>query len=546
MWPSIMKWSKLCVIVIFCGALIACTSEDEHAATSHSFVPGGIHASTIDYMDEFEVYSGMLEELSVHIEDTVYSDSLASDLCVAIENDLQALHQIGVFLNENEIYIVESLKHSEMLFTGTRFYCTADQILSGEYRRMLVDSFTDFDYKEIWKLYGYTGYIFHEWPDDSGLAEFYSREENLDVLSLFVAYFHEDFTSDQELEIAHNTAVSLTKYVIDEFGSATFFNSDCNSCKQAWLNSIGLEVSYDDPYFQTLNAYTYTQHDYYSFKIETDNGVILYCEPLAGDMDTPLELREFLYDIHIGMEEILSILKHEVPESFPSLLENLEDPINLYFDGKEQSYTTRSGRQIHLNHSAAFFHEIFHLLIPTTFDGESWRNEGICNYLNWRYYQSNSQKELYYTILINAYSASDMQFEVGSYESLYVDTAINFDLTEGIPAEYSDLDLYAYFRVMAQVQTAYIENGMENLPAVSPVYAWATGTIKRNEGNELTDIQATYFTEYLICNYSLDVFLNSCINKVPFEDAFGVTYDTAKQAWLNEFISPDIKLLLSD
>ena len=109
-----MKWSKLCVIVIFCGALIACTSEDEHAATSHSFVPGGIHASTIDYMDEFEVYSGMLEELSVHIEDTVYSDSLAGDLCVAIEDDLQALHQIGVFLNENEIYIVESLKHSEI------------------------------------------------------------------------------------------------------------------------------------------------------------------------------------------------------------------------------------------------------------------------------------------------------------------------------------------------------------------------------------------------------------------------------------------------
>lgn len=89
---------------------------------------------------------------------------------------------------------------------------------------------------------------------------------------------------------------------------------------------------------------------------------------------------------------------------------------------------------------------------------------------------------------------------------------------------------------MAKVQSSYSANGVENAPATKRIYEWYNW-IKQNDGNELTDIQAIFFIEYLINNYTLDAVLGSCLNELSFSDAFGLSYEDASASWKGLFFS---------
>lgn len=59
----------------------------------------------------------------------------------------------------------------------------------------------------------------------------------------------------------------------------------------------------------------------------------------------------------------------------------------------------------------------------------------------------------------------------------------------------------------------------------------------QNQGNELSYVQATSFTRYLIDTYSLDTYLGYYIGvdlTNSFEESFGVPYEQAKADWIND------------
>ena len=51
-------------------------------------------------------------------------------------------------------------------------------------------------------------------------------------------------------------------------------------------------------------------------------------------------------------------------------------------------------------------------------------------------------------------------------------------------------------------------------------------------GNELTEYQSFSFTAHLIDQHGLATFLRFCEENLPFEQAFGVPYEAAREDWL--------------
>ena len=530
------------ILIILLSGCTTDVSTSEHQF-NYTFIPGASHQLSAEYLDEFDVYSCTVEDVTIHVETSIYTEDTATAIAAKVHEDIRTLQAQDIALGEWDLYVVERLVGGRMQRAENALYCTADQIESGDYRVLLVNAYFDFPLPELWKLYGCTAYLFDAEADDAALKERYSDSENLDVLSLFVAYFHPDYASPEEMDAAMAAACSFARYVIENHGMDPFLNTDCNAFKQEWLNKIGSGLTYEDPYASTVAEYTVTLHDYYSFIIESKRGEKLYCRPIEGDMDTPAELREFLYEISAGMDRILSAISQDAPESYVTIMENYSDPVHIYFDGTDRSYVKYSGRQIHLNCGYAFFHEIMHLLIPSNYDGEVWRNEGICDYFYLTYFQPGGQKRPYYAGFLTAVEQTAQSKE--SHDALFIDASRVYAAEYGMPSGIEQFDLKRFYELMAKVQAVYLEMGIEHTPSTYRAYEYY-GSIKQDDGNELPAYQTVFFTEYLIEQYGLDVFLKSCLNEVPFEEAFGVPYDEAKNSWMILFDTTDVNAIISD
>lgn len=433
------------------------------------------------------------------------------------------------------IYIVEKALNGIQVWNDC-LYCTPEDILSGAYHESLINvSLTT----ELWKQVGLSRSLFSTEPVDAEqIATYLENAEDLNILSLFAAYFVEDFAAEEETSIAEEIAQLLCDHVITTHSGAMLVEEACIDCRQELLDELGVDRTYMDPYENFDQDYEYGSDSSYPLIVTTTRGDVFYITPLPGDTETPTAVRKLLYDAWKGPQVILEIVKAEAPEYAETLAQNYSGPFTCYLEPQRTEAETGSVtyslmREIHLGARTSIVHEIMHIIVPIEHQiAEQWKYEAIATYFTYKV------PDLW-GMLYDAYfpegglQAKDYENEEGY---LFDQKIIELYCSEaGYPQDIGEFDIGVFNKAVV-IATYFTEN---SLPSVSEAYQMTgiSNAIKANGGNELSYWEVAAFSDYLIRTYSLSTYLDYCLDvDTTFEKTFSMDYETAKAAWLEKLM----------
>lgn len=475
------------------------------------------------------------------VQKDIYEEAKAQASWNTIMADLQALSSAtGITPDDFKpitIYLVKETPTGVERYEN-RLYCTMADIESGAYRTALISAALGTE--EYWKSYGLEGYLRGDKADEAMLKAAYEQADNLDGLSLFISYFNEAFASEEEIHLAEQTAMAVARYVLENHGAKALLTEDCIAYKQEWLKSLGVDRVYDDPLYHELEDYRFSSTTQYPLVATNSHEHVFYILPLQ-DMQTAGEVRRFLYDAAAGPRAILEFVKEQAPEYHESLKNLYEGKMSIYCNTQRGGHAEPTTRTIWIPFIHSYPHELGHILIPpqslkTRYE-EFWRYEGLCNYLNEIIAPTYAMMKSYYWDLLVLYSKTGAAEGEGKTQNpenrkfwarvteIYLNNA-------EMPSSVEELDMSLILQAKAIAPLRYPEELKDSM------WCWPrykTSSVNKNTpGNEITDDQASSLTMYLIDQYTLRPFLDYCTEKASFDEAFGVSYEEAKEAWLEE------------
>ena len=539
-----MKRYLFVPLLVFLLVVSINTGFAENLPESKAVFAADSHPWSIAYRDYFLTQTARQGDLVFSIEESVFAPEQASDLLARVAEDMRVIAAtVPVESKPYTVYVVETPLHGMIQQVGDAVYCTANDILSGAYRAELIAVMTELP--AYWKCVGLSGVLFDSSIDTAALRTYYEQADSLEILSLFPAYFHTVFASEGDMLVARNTAVSLTDYMINQYGMETFLQTDRPEDQQDWLTLLGVGCNYSDPYAAALAEYSYSfWEEEYPLAVTTDHGDTIFIRYKEGDLDSPSQLRAFLYESKVGLQKILDGIALEAPYYLQAILDNYS-PIHIYYDPAFHSRVSQRWIEIELGNSQDYVHEMTHILIHqpsnnrATFDREAWKYEAISQYFSVAFYQPPRTIKRFYEgtqKMINYYCDPD---NIKDLSELSLD-GFRYRITQEYLKHYGalvenwlDYDIGTYWKIVAQEQTKVRHAN----PGIEFEWAQSIGSasnwhIRKRGGNELTYLQAYSFGDYLISQQGLSPFLKYCLEDTEFDEAFGLSYEEAKEAWL--------------
>jgi len=531
---------KMILCILIC-LLLACPACAEGTA----FAPGEPHTYTLDFGRWFETMSAEIDACTLSIQQKIYDETQATALMDQIEKDILAIRELtGAQLQPHTVYVAETLFHGIQRFEN-RVYCQAEDILSGEYMEYLAAA--SLGLEERWKAIGVSGCISGEAEkiDRAALAEFYCTAENMDMLSLFGAYFSEEFCPDEQRETAVNTAHSLTEYILMSHGFDALARENCDLFRQEWLDDIGVDREYTDPYAGWFEGCTWETSKKYPLIIMTKKGDTFYLKPLPGDMETPQEVRAFMHEAMYGPKALIEGLRLDAPEYADYMEKNFTLPIKYYIESSEDqySYANWSLREIHLGLTGTVIHETMHVLTrvyakAVGYYMDQWKVEGIAEYLTLKYWPSTGQKEALFRELTEfdcEPNADDTERDTAVKQAVRIIREL-YQEKNGIPASVEEMNAYEY--VLASAKADQLTDW--DWKSVGDAFnSLNSKNVSQRFVNGLTYNEVFSFTDYLIRTYSLDKFLAFCMGDAFFEEAYGLTYEEALEGWQTDLLGEE-------
>lgn len=521
------------VVFILVTSILGCASEihNEIEEETESEVPEFSQSySSRDelYPVSFKVYSAEDEELKLSIGDTIYDPDEAAEFYKYIKEDINLV--ANVFGDERIVpvsfYLVEEPYAGGCYARGNRVYCTIEDVREKNYRMALMQACLSLT--EPWMVEGATVYVFGEKPDDEVLLEYYASTDDIDILSLFGAYFYHVFASEQEMKIAKDTAASLATYIIDEHGINSFLESYKTSYRQKWLGSIGVDREYSDEHRSTLDGLLYSYTKDYPLIINADEATF-YFQIIPENMVTVEQVKTVVTDALEGSELIMEHIRVNAPRNYERLKDNPAG-VKFYFmpelpGGYMGGLANADFKEIEARHARVVIHELTHIIIPRSRGNKSiWQFEGIAEYFNYDVYPTYTNKEIYYKYYLTDYASTD---EVLSLcQDYYLKHA-------PFPEDPQDMDLSLIIEAIAVTTLTHPELYREDSRLFRSVLEIAGRRENGSVGNELTYEQSYLFISYLIDNYSLDTVLDYCQNNADFEAIFGDSYEDLKAQWID-------------
>ncbi|MCE5235511.1 MAG: hypothetical protein LLF87_05595 [Eubacteriales bacterium] len=518
------------------------------------FKEGEPHASTMGYRSYFETFTVAVGSCTLAIQNKVFNDDLGFTLWEKVAKDLSAVSLVSpAEFSEFTVYVVDKTLAGCIQVINGSVYCTPEDITSGAYREALVRLAMGFS--EPWKGVGLAGYIFGEALDEAFLRSYYSEAEDLDALSLFAAYFIDAFATEEELNIAKQTAVSLTTYIIENYGIEQFLAENGQSHKQGWLTALGVEREYADPYAGCFDGYRYSVTKEYPLVVTTKRNDVFFIKPVThdtggygyqsdfytgSDFDTPQYVMSFLYKAEADIQAVLNGIAKEAPAYLQTVLDNYEEPISVYC-GKSKSFAWPDQRKIEIADGKTFVHETVHLLFPyrVSYSAAIWKYETIPHYLELLFTDigDEDRAETYKLLTednwVEAYYGDDPQVrdhleELTEYYALVKKI---YSAYTGMPETPDDVDLITFYRSCGDAELyQYAVEGI-TLFRSTPLAELYPYAVVSGSGNELTESELHSFREFLVMKYSLSNYIGFCLDELSFEDAFGMSYSEAKEAW---------------
>lgn len=515
----------LVVVILSCCPIIA-----HNASSEVLFSPGETHTSTWDFRQYFETMSATQGACTMSIRQNVYQEDQAQKLWETVQSDLQALSRLVGMEAEQfapfTIFVVQETSLGVERY-GDRLYCAAGDIESGMYRQALIG--VALGMEEYWKTLGLQNCLLEVPVDVAQLKAAYEQARDLDGLSLFISYFTEPFASTEEIALAQQTSTAVTRYILERYGIDALAQEDCTAYKQEWLQSMGVDRTYTDPYAHVLQDYRFTKANGYALVATTSLDHRFYLQPVE-DMQTAKDVRIFLYEAAAYSQSLLDLFHEEAPDYYQAVKSRWEGQLNIFCNTGGGSYVRPATRKVKLQLSYAYMHELTHILHPTPknirYATDILPYEGLCEYVSSLFPFYNHARMCYEDVLCKYQHTGDA---AGEGKSLNADNRKYWArVTEiylanaAMPASIAEMDmsLFIHAQVLAPMRYAEeLKNSVWSYP------------LNRLESDGFTSFQAGNFTGYLIRQSSLNTYLDYCAGVKTFEQAFGLSFEEAKENW---------------
>lgn len=515
----------LVIVVLICYLLNMCTALSEAL-----FSPGETHTSTLDFRQYFETISATQGACTMSIRQDIYQEDQAQKLWKIVQYDLQALSSLVEMEAEQfepfTIFVVQET------FLGVeryddRLYCTAGDIESGAYRQALTG--VALGIEEYWKTLGLQNCLLDIPVNVAQLKAAYEQASDLDGLSMFISYFTEPFASVEEIDLAQQTATAITRYTLEHYGIDALVCKDDIVYKQEWLRSIGVDRMYTDPCAQVLQDYRFTKANGYALVATTSLNHRFYLQPVE-DMQTAKDVRIFLYEAAAYSQSLLDLFREEAPDYYKTVKSRWEGQLNIFCNTGGGSYVQPTARKVKLQLSYAYMHELTHILHPTPknirYATEILPYEGLCEYVSSLFPFYSNTRMCYEDVLCKYQHTGDA---AGEGKSPNVDNRKYWArVTEiylanaAMPASIEEMDMALFIHAQVLAPMRYAEELKNSI--------WSSPLL-RLDSDGFTSFQAGSFTGYLIRQSSLNTYLDYCAGIKTFEQAFGLSYEEAKENW---------------
>jgi hypothetical protein len=223
---------------------------------------------------------------------------------------------------------------------------------------------------------------------------------------MFAAYFIPAFANAEEIHIARQTAASVSAYIINNHGIEAFLYECGQSYIQSWLNSIGAERVYTNPYAGMFDGFRYRSSEQWPLIISSPRGDVFYVrQQTRGASNNPAWNRSMVGEFHFhsaeyikntiyhginGLNNIFEYIKTEAPDYYQTVKNNYSQPIHYYF-GMPQGNAFVNNRRVDLATGEQFIHETLHILLPWEMglNAFTWKGETIVDYLEWNHSNVN-------------------------------------------------------------------------------------------------------------------------------------------------------------
>lgn len=515
----------LVIVVLICYLLNMCTALSEAL-----FSPGETHTSTLDFRQYFETISATQGACTMSIHQDIYQEDQAQKLWKIVQYDLQALSSLVEMEAEQfepfTIFVVQET------FLGVeryddRLYCTAGDIESGAYRQALTG--VALGIEEYWKTLGLQNCLLDTSVDIAQLKTAYEQASDLDRLSMFISYFTEPFVSAEESALAQQTATAITRYILEHYGIDALVGKDDIAYKQEWLQSIGVDRIYSDPYAQVLQDYRFTKANGYALVATTSLNHRFYLQPVE-DMQTAKDVRIFLYEAAAYSQSLLDLFQEEAPDYYKTVKSRWEGQLNIFCNTGGGSYVQPTARKVKLQLSYAYMHELTHILHPTPknirYATEILPYEGLCEYVSSLFPFYSNTRMCYEDVLCKYQHTGDAAGEGKSPNAdnrkYWARVTEIYLANAAMPASIEEMDMALFIHAQVLAPMRYAEELKNSI--------WSSPLL-RLDSDGFTSFQAGSFTGYLIRQSSLNTYLDYCAGVKTFEQAFGLSYEEAKENW---------------
>lgn len=532
-----MKKKNFFIVLIFV-MLSCCPLMVRSALSEVLFSPGETHTSTLNFKQYFETMSAAQGACTMSIRQDMYQEDQAQKLWETVQSDLQELSSLAGIEPEQftpfTVFVVKKTFLGVERY-GDRLYCTIADIESGAYRQDLIG--VALGIEEYWKTFGLQNCLLDTPVDTAYLKSVYEQASDLDSLSLFIGYFIESFASEEEISLAQQTATAVTRYILEHYGIDALTREDCIAYKQEWLQSIGVDQIYMDPYAEELQDYRFSKSTGYPLVATTSLDHRFYLQPV-DDMKTAKDVRCFLYDAAIYSRALLALFQEEAPDYYKTIKSRWEGQLNIFCNIGRGSYARPTAGKVKLQMSYAYMFEIMHILNPTpeniSFAGDVWPYEWLCAYAYVRFPFYNYERLGYDSILCLYPNTGDAAGEGKSPNAdnrkFWARVTEIYLANAEMPANLNEMDTDLFIRAQVVAPLRY-EEELKNSGFTVP--------LDTLDPARLTAIQAGDFTGYLIQESSLTTYLDFCTGVKTFEKAFGMSYEEAIENW-KEYVEKDM------
>ncbi len=521
------------VFVVACSMLMGCQQKETDTPEKIVFEEN-YHQSSERYLANFETMCCEGKGFSLEIAGSIFEEKEGQKIFEKLEGDFEKL-QSKEDAPQLKIYVVEAMIEGVPQIEENEIYVTQENISDGEYKRCLVQTY--YDTTSLWQSIGLAGYLLEEGEDNTeNLKQYYGDTAHMGMLTFFPSYFVSEFADEETIEMAENTAISVTEFLVKKYGMDEFLqNGEKASYKEEWLQSIGGKETYPWTDEDFANMGEMTSHSSVNNPlVVTVENWNFYLEKTDW-LETPEDALWFVKDSIDGYAVLKEEMKEEGVLEASQVAEAFEQSKNVYLKSANGSYTYADKGDIYISHGYDIWHEMVHALAAPGEKNLFWFGEGVAEYFS-RPIQAESAyvgqdwRETSYRYLTEQEdweTEETLEFKQHVIDA-YMEAA-------SFPQKEEELDLMLFYESVVKTKLAYEDllSGAPFIDTPSGKYAGMdTDELdKASNGNAMTYVESYAFVTYLAEQYGEKKVVQALVGELSFEEAFGADYAEEYVKW---------------